>query len=251
MRDIRIIIADDDPGMRLVMHKIVDRAEGYVLLGEASDGNELLALYDRENPDVVFLDVEMPGMSGLECAQAIQDRNPKTALIFATAHEQYMKDAFEFYAFDFLIKPFKMERALNTLARIRNLLTTAPANEPLPVKPAAAGSGSPARLMLKHREGVSFIDISSILLVQREERSTVIYCANDQRYVTAEALGDIEKRLPEDTFFRTHKSYIVNINQIDTITPYGRWTYVVKLCGTNHDALITHERFEALQKLFS
>ncbi len=250
MRDIRILIADDDPGMRLVMHKIVDRAEGYVLLGEASDGRELLALYDRENPDVVLLDVEMPGMNGLECAQAIQDRNPKTALIFATAHEQYMKEAFEFYAFDYLVKPFKMDRALNSLARIRTLLTTAPAGDAAPVKPASDPAG-PQRLMLKHREGISFVDINSILLVQREERSTVLYCAGGQRYVTADSLGDVEKRLPPEVFFRTHKSYIVNINQIDSISPYGRWTYIVKLCGTQHDALITHERFEELQKLFA
>lgn len=250
MRDIRILIADDDPGMRLVMHKIVDRAEGYVLLGEAKDGKELIELYDQETPDVVFMDVEMPGMTGLECAQAIQDRNPKTALIFATAHEEYMKDAFQYYAFDFLVKPFKVERALNTLARIRNLLTTAPANEPLPVKPGSA-AGGPARLMIKHREGVSFVDIASILLVQREERSTVIDCMNGQRFITGDSLADIEKRLPKERFFRCHKSYIINIDQIDSITPYGRWTYIVKLCGTSRDALITHERFDELQKLFS
>ena len=79
---------------------------------------------------------------------------------------------------------------------------------------------------------------------------TVLYCENDQRYVTAESLSDLDERLPDDMFFRTHKSYIVNLNRIQSITPYGRWTYVIKLQGTSHDALITHERFEALQKMF-
>ena len=90
MNPIRILIADDDAGMRLVMRRLVQRAEGYELAGEAADGDELLALYERENPDVVLIDVEMPGKTGVECAKIIQDRNPRTVLVFATAHEQYM-----------------------------------------------------------------------------------------------------------------------------------------------------------------
>jgi two-component system LytT family response regulator len=190
----------------------------------------------------------MPGMTGIECAKVIQDRNPRTILIFATAHEQYMRSAFEVYAFDYLVKPFKVERALNTLSRIRDILTAR--NEKTePVRPAqTAASG---RLMLKHREGLSFVDIPSILLIQREERSSVLYLADGSRYVSSDSLGDFEQRLPENLFFRSHKSYIINLNHIDSISPYGRWTYIVKLRGTDRDALITHERFEELEKLFA
>lgn len=248
MEPIRILIADDDPGMRLVMRKLVERAEGYELVGEAEDGDRLLALYDEARPDVVLLDVEMPGMTGIECAKAIQDRNPRTILVFATAHEQYMRSAFEVYAFDYLVKPFRTERALNTLRLIRERLSAQPAPAE-PVRPAkAAASG---RLMLKHRDGLSFLDIPSILLVQREDRSSVLYMEDGGRYVTSDSLSELEARLPESMFFRSHKSYIVNLNHIDSISPYGRWTYVVKLRGTDRDALITHERFEDLQSLFA
>lgn len=249
MNPIRILIADDDAGMRTVMRKLAQRAEGYELVGEASDGNELLRLYEEHRPDVVLMDVEMPGMTGIECAKAIQDKNPRTILVFATAHEQYMASAFEVYAFDYLVKPFRTERALNTLSLIRERLTgtAQPAPEPMP-KSKAVSSG---RLMLKHREGLSFIDIPSILLVQREDRASVLYLENGGRYVTSDSLTELEERLPADTFFRCHKSYIVNLNKIDSIAPYGRWTYIIKLRGTEHDALITHERFEALEQLFS
>ena len=71
MNPIRILIADDDAGMRLVMRRLVQRAEGYELAGEAADGDELLALYERENPDVVLMDVEMPGKTGVECSRAV------------------------------------------------------------------------------------------------------------------------------------------------------------------------------------
>ena len=250
MNPIRIAIADDDAGMRLVMRKIIERAEGCELVGEAENGEELLQLYDREQPDAVILDVEMPEMDGISCARALQDRNPLLVIIFATAHEQYMGDAFEVYAFDYLLKPFKVDRALNTLQRVRlRLRTHAEETQPAPAlsRPAARPGG---RLMLKGREGLAFVDLDTLLIVQREDRMTVLYCENDQRYVTAESLSDLDERLPDEMFFRTHKSYIVNLNRIESVTPYGRWTYVIKIQGTPHDALITHERFEALQKMF-
>lgn len=247
MKQLRIITADDDPGMRLVMRKLVERAEGYQLAGEARDGDELMRLYDGIRPEVVLLDVEMPGINGIECARAIQDRDPRAAIVFATGHEEYMKSAFEVYAFDYLVKPFRAERVLKTLALIRERLAGREAPQlqaaPMP-KPAAR------KLMLRHREGVSFLDMESILLVQREDRSTVIYTANGSKYVTGDTLAEMDARLPQDMFFRSHKSYIVNLTHIESISPYGRWTYVIKLAGTQFDALITHERYADLQQMF-
>lgn len=245
---IRILIADDDPGMRTVMRKLAEKSEGYELVGEAENGRQLIELYEEMRPDVVLMDVEMPEMTGIECAKVIQDRNPRTVLVFATAHEQYMRSAFEVYAFDYLVKPFKLERAMNTLKLIRERLT-AQSVKPEPVR--TAQSAASGRLMLKHKEGLSFIDIPSILLIQREERSSVLYLSDGSRYVTSDPLSELEERLPDSMFFRSHKSYIVNLNHIDSISPYGRWTYIVKLRGTDRDALITHERFEALEKLFA
>lgn len=104
--------------------------------------------------------------------------------------------------------------------------------------------------MLKHREGVTFLDLKDILLVQREERATALYALDGQRYVTGDSLAEMEERLPKETFFRCHKSYIINLSRIRDITPYGRWTYVVRLEGTDRDALITHEKYEELEKMF-
>ncbi|NLV59507.1 MAG: LytTR family transcriptional regulator, partial [Clostridiales bacterium] len=105
-------------------------------------------------------------------------------------------------------------------------------------------------MMLHHREGVSFIDLKDILLVQRENRATVLYTLGDGRYVTADTLSEMEERLHRDAFFRCHKSYIINLNHVKDITPYGRWTYVVRMNGTKHDALITHEKYEELERMF-
>lgn len=249
MEPIKVIIADDDEGMRLIERKLIGKVEGFELVGEAKDGEELLALVEEKHPQIVFLDVEMPGKTGVECARMIQDTDPAIILIFATAHDEYMGDAFEVYAFDYLLKPFKVDRVLKTLERARDRLTHRGKDTPLPVH--AAARPAPGRLMLHHKEGVSFVSMNDILLVQREDRSTVIYTAGGGRYVTGDSLAETEARLDPAVFFRCHKSYIINLNHISHITPYGRWTYIVRLNGTEHDALITHEKYEELEKLFS
>ncbi len=249
MSDIRVVIADDDGGMRTVMRHMIAKVEGFTLVGEAEDGLTLIKLTENHRPQVVFVDVEMPGMSGVECARLIQDMDPSTVIIFATAHDQYMGDAFEVYAFDYLLKPFKVERVIKTLERARDRITRRE-EKPLPLL-APRNKAAAGRLMLHHRDGVSFINMQDILLVQREERATVIYTLGEGRYVTSDSLGDTEARLDSNVFFRCHKSYIINLNHIKAITPYGRWTYVVQLNGTQHDALITHEKYEELERMFA
>ncbi len=252
-RPIPVVIADDEPGMRNVMKKILARTEGFALMGEADNGRALLELVEQHRPRVVFLDVEMPEMTGVECARAIQDTDPTIMLIFATAHDRYMADAFEVYAFDYLVKPFKLERVTQTLERARDMARgrlEPPAAMHLPAREVAR-AGDSGRMMLHHREGVQFLNMEEILLVQREDRATVLYTTGGGRYVTSDALGEVEARLDPAMFFRCHKSYIINLRHLDNITPYGRWTYIARLRGTQHDALITHEKYEELEKRFS
>ncbi len=248
MSDIKVLIADDEAGMRLILRKRIEKTAGFCVVGEAETGRETLSLYDRLRPDVVFLDVDMPERTGVECARMIQDRDPACILIFATAHEEYMGDAFEVYAFDYLVKPFKLERLDRTLARVKEIRDKQRAAE-MP-KPAIVRNAA-GRLMLKHRDGVSFLSMNDIVLIQREDRATVLYAAGGRRYVAGETLSETEARLDPDVFFRCHKSYIINLSRIRDISPYGRWTYIVRLDGTDHDALITYEKYEELERMFS
>ena len=251
MDDLKVLIADDDAGMRSVMRHIITKVDGFSLVGEAEDGEDALAKVETLKPNVVFLDVEMPKLTGVDCARSIQDMNPTTVIIFATAHDAYMSDAFEVYAFDYLVKPFKVERVVQTLERIRQRITCPSGTvEEMPHTITADRKPLDGRLMLRHREGVSFIDLNDVLLVQREDRATVLYTLDDGRFVTGDSLAEMEERLPPNVFFRCHKSYIINLNHIKDITPYGRWTYVVRLQGTKHDALITHEKYEELEQMF-
>jgi len=247
--DIRVLIADDEPGMRLILRKMIERTEGFALVGEAADGQQLLEMYREHKPDVVFLDVDMPKLNGVECANRIEDEDPSCILVFATGHEEYRRDAFDVYAFDYLVKPFPVQRVMETLSRIRDRLL-------LKQRPAVAREEAPAktrttgRMMIKHRDGVTFVNMADIVLVQREERATVLYTADGSSYSTGDTLSEMESRLDSGVFFRSHRSYIINLNCIHDITPYGRWTYVVRLKGTDHDALITQEKYEELEKMY-
>jgi len=252
MDKIRVLIADDNDAMRLIERKMIEKVDGFTLVGEARDGQECIQLVEQLHPQIVFLDVEMPHKTGVEAARIIQDMDPGIILIFATAHDEYMGDAFEVYAFDYLVKPFKVERVMQTLERARDRLHPERDEAPLPHRAAARKpAASAGRMMLHHREGVTFINMLDIVLVQREDRATVIYTKDGNRYVTGDSLGETEARLDPSVFFRCHKSYIINLNHISNITPYGRWTYIVRLSGITQDALITHEKYEELEQMFS
>ena len=189
----------------------------------------------------------MPGLTGVECAKRIADIEPKTIIVFATAHQEYMPEAFEVYAFDYLIKPFKIDRLEQTLDRIKG---TENVKQGTYEKEKIKGNYTPKKLMIKNKEGISVIDIYEIILIQREDRTTAIYTLQD-RYTTSDGLSELEEKLDESIFFRCHKSYIININYISKIYPYGRWTYIIKLKGTERDALLTREGYEKLEKLFN
>lgn len=242
----KVLIADDDFGMRLVLKKALAAIEDIEIIGEAKDGEEALKLYDKHHPDIVFLDVEMPGLSGIDCAKGILDINPKTIIIFVTAHSEYMPEAFELYAFDYLVKPFKLERLHQTLQRIR---TIGQLSEEHPINRKLNSGISLEKLLVRHKEGIDFIDINEIIIIQRENRATVIY-TNKQSYTSSESLSELEEKLGKNKFFRCHKSYIINLTLIDKIYPYGRWTYVIKLKNTDKDALLTHDKFLELEKMF-
>ena len=172
---------------------------------------------------------------------------PKTKIVFATAHAEYMPEAFEVYAFDYLVKPFDIERVDRTLARILSLKEKEPQEHPDKIVRYEKGLD---RLLVKGRESMSVVDIQDSVLVQRENNSTVIYTRQDS-FTTSAGLGDIEAKLDPELFLRSHKSYIINLSKIKKIEPYGRWTYIVAFKDLDRDALITAEKYEEIKKRFS
>ncbi len=245
---IRVAIADADERTRMAEARLIALAEGADLVCEAADSDTLLRQVEEKRPHVVLLDTNLPGAGVSECARMIHDIDPSVILIF-TVSEGDTLDAAELDGFDCLAKPFVTERVLATMNRVRKGLQ-AVREEPGEAEPPIHIRPNGQRLMLRHRDGVAFVDQNDILLVQREDRATVIYAEGEARYVVQETLSEMDERLSDAIFFRCHKGYIVNLNKISAMEPYGRWTYVIKLTGTRQTALITHEKFEELARMF-
>ncbi|MBE6022666.1 MAG: response regulator transcription factor [Cellulosilyticum sp.] len=244
---VKVLLVDDEPGIRLLLSKIIGKTEGFEVVGECDTMTDAIKLFTIYKPEVVFLDIEIKGTSGLECAKIISDLNPKTKIIFATAHAQYMSEAFEVYAYDYLVKPFNVERVTRTLERVKMLdLKDKMQEESDKIIKYEKGL---AKLLVKGKESMSFIDIKDIILVQRENGNTIIYTKKNA-FSTSASLSDIEAKLDPDQFIRSHKSYLINLSEITKIEPYGRWSYVVKFKDIDKDALITGEKYEEIKNRF-
>lgn len=227
---LKVIVVDDEESMRFILKKALSRFPNVSIIGEASNGKDAVNLVEKLKPDGVFMDVEMPNMDGIEAAKLMLDIQPKIMLIFITAYQQYMPQAFELYAFDYMVKPFKLERLNQTVKRM--LVISSPIVSDT--------------LLIKNREETAILNQDEITLIQRENRSTVIVTSSG-KHTTTQTLSELEQKLNKDIFMRSHKSYIINKNKIKQLLPYGRWTYIVKFKDVKDDALITSEKSKELE----
>ena len=242
---IKVMIIEDEPQIRKLLCKIVEKQDGFEVVAEAGDFAGAVTEYTKYKADVVFADIDLNGESGLECVKVLLALNPKLKVVFATAHSEYMANAFEIYAFDYLVKPFDVERVVKTLKRIRD--------NHYEEEKAQTGSEHleqyKEKLLIKGKEQISFVDKKDIIMVERVESVTQII-TKDETYRTSIGLGEIEEKLSTKEFMRCHKSYIINLSMISKIEPYGRWTYIVKFRGIESTALITAQNYEELKKMY-
>ena len=244
---IKICIIEDESDIRRLLRKIIEKQEGFEVVSESGDFISAISDFAKFKPDVAFVDIDLGGQSGLECAKILTELNPKLKVIFATAHSEYMANAFEIYAFDYLVKPFNVERVVKTLSRIKG--EQAAVITPEAGETVGQSERYSDKLLIKGKEQVTFLDKKDIIYMERIETTTNIV-TKDRVYVTSVSLGNMEEKLNPVEFMRTHKSYIINVSQITQIEPYGRWTFVVKFRGTEGTALMTTKSYEEIRKIF-
>lgn len=240
---INVMVVEDEEHIRDILKKMIERNEGFKVVASCDNFASAVSDFLRLRPEVVFMDIDLKGESGLECAKAITEVSPKVKVVFATAHSEYMANAFEIYAFDYIVKPFDLERIGKTLGRIRDF------SESRPVSELQEGEKN-EKLLIKGKEEINLVDLKDILMVERTDGMCRIV-TKDEVFLTSQSLSSLEEKLKGDTFLRCHKSYIIRTDAVKKLEVYGRWTYNVHLKDTEETALMTAEKYEELKQRFS
>jgi two-component system LytT family response regulator len=223
---IRTLIVDDETLARRNLSSLLDLEPDFEIAGECADGRSAIDAITSLRPDLVFLDVQMPGMSGFEVLETLGDE-PVPALIFVTAFEQFAVRAFEARALDYLLKPFRRERFHASLGRVRRGLLTRSASPP------ERSLTAPDRMLVKSGDHLVFVPFAELDFVRAADNYVRLHMAGKTCDVR-ETITAMEARLPREHFVRIHRSYIVNIAAMLQIYPAGGGEYMVALRGGRH-----------------
>jgi len=231
--EIRAVIADDEPLARMRLRRLCERAGDVAVVAEAADGDQALARVAELRPHLLFLDMQMPGKSGISVGQALE-REGRPLLVFVTAYREYAVGAFAVDALDYLLKPFDKDRFEVTLARVRERLAARyepnlAGDEGAPLR---RGARSPQleRLAVRSGSRTRFIELGDVDCVTAEGNYVCVH-TGDKSYLLRETMNVMETRLDAAVFVRVHRSTIVRIDRIEEIEPVASGEYVLRLCG--------------------
>ncbi len=211
---ITAIIIDDEPkGRNSLRKKLLEYCPQVTLVGEAENGDEGLALIEKHDPRIVFLDIEMPMMNGFEMLQHLPRKN--FHLIFTTAYDQYAIKAIKYAAFDYLLKPIDIEELQATIKKAEEQIALNNTTERLEtLSHNLAGKLQLQKIAIPTMEGLWFFNLSDIVYLEAESNYTTLHFVNHPKIVASRTLREFEELLPTDMFFRTHNSYMINLNFI-------------------------------------
>lgn len=229
---IKTIVVDDEAPAREELIYILEEYENINIIGEASHGKEALELNKNLKPDLIFLDIKMPRLNGIDVARNILEGEHKPYIVFITAYEKYALEAFEVNAIDYILKPVSEERLEKGMKkildniekdnreyvyRLNNLIHNA-IEEHKPI----------AKICVYHKGKLIPIDPKDIIYATVENKNTVVISTKG-KFVVKYTLGELCERLDNPSFFRSHKSFLINLDYIEIIEPWFNSTFNVVL----------------------
>jgi two-component system LytT family response regulator len=222
----RVLIVDDEAPARDKLRRWLAEEPDISLVGACADGLEAAASIEGLQPDAVFLDIQMPGMSGLEVAAQLEPAQAPL-LVFVTAYDEHAVKAFDLNAVDYLLKPYDRDRLQKTLERLRGRRGEARTAAASAVQTARAQTGSSARLLVPHGEQLQLIDASSIHWLEADDNYVHVHTAQ-ARYMVRRTLSDLLTQLGS-SFRRIHKSAAVNLAEVKSLSPLFKGDHEVHL----------------------
>jgi len=238
-KSITALVVDDERLSREELVYLLEQHESIQVIGEAESGDTAITKAIQDQPDVLFLDIDMPKMDGMEVAQSIQGLKKPPHIVFATAYPDYAVEAFRHEALDYLLKPFDDEQLCETIERIKSRFSKTDLDTPK--------TAIPSKLAIEEQDGIVYIPPNEILYVGRNERDTKIV-TKYRTFETKCSLKEIEERLKTFTFFRIHKSYLVNLQHINRLTPWFNGAYQLELQGIKEKLSVSRNYAKDLRK---
>jgi two-component system LytT family response regulator len=226
---IQTLIADDEVLARQKLRRLLQQEPDIDIIGEGSTATEILDLVNVTRAQLLFLDIQMPGMDGLELIRSLCE-SPEAhmpSIVFTTAYDQYALRAFDVKAVDYLLKPYTAERLHSAVQRVRNQIQT-PTNGSAASTDSTNGRSYADRIVFKSRGRILFLPVSEIRWIGAEENYVRI-CTASESHLLRETMASTEKRLDPKQFLRVHRSAIVNLRFIKEVRTEGKGDFVVHL----------------------
>lgn len=243
-RGLKAIIIDDEPHCRNVIARILEEYQlPLTVVAQCADGIEGLKAIIKHQPDVVFLDIEMPNMNGFQMLEALGNEDLHFTLIFTTAYDKFAVRAFKYSAFEYLLKPIDDDELVATVQKLQKRITSAQQLQYL--KHNLYPKPDISKLTIAHTRGLTFIELSDIIALEADGGYTKIFVASGEAILASKHLGYFDEILSErPQFFRTHKQFIINLSYIKEYL-HGDYNEIVlkngliaKLARTRKDAFL-------------
>ena len=242
--DLRAVVVDDEQLARDELGYLLGQLGGIEVIGQAGNGVEALSTIDRLHPDVVFLDVQMPGLTGFEVARRMLDTQNGSHIIFVTAFDQHAIEAFEVNAVDYLLKPVEQARLELAVQRARRRIEVDRVDQAAGVAGGPAGlnaqlekivqlvterQGRRERLAIKVGERFLLVQADEIIYASLADDSIAVVTSQHAGTSNYRTLDELQTRLDPDVFWRVHRSHLVNINKIKEIVPWFSRNYILRM----------------------
>jgi len=214
MRSLSVVIVDDERSARELIRELLSDVKWVSILGEAGNVDDALALVSRTQPDVILLDIQMPGQDGFALIEQLVHHDFETGVIFVTAYERYAIRAIRASAFDYLLKPVKKSDLITSLEKYEVKVSGRELEEPF--SRLIWQFGDSKKLKFRNRTGFSMIDPDEILYCQADSNYTVLELKSGRKLTISMNLGKVEEMLPE-VFVRISRSVIINLQYLTQV----------------------------------
>ncbi|MBN1163783.1 MAG: response regulator transcription factor [Candidatus Krumholzibacteriota bacterium] len=223
-----ILIVDDEAPARRDIRRMLGKIKGIKIAGEGKDGLEAVKLIRKLRPDLVLLDIQMPGLDGFQVVKEFINDRDIPAVIFITAYDQYALQAFEVHAVDYLLKPVDEKRLYESINRImtrKNDRTRAPELEMFLHSMGVVSS----RLALRRGQNLIMIDVDDIVFATVSEGEVTVVTSTLQGVPRFRSLDELKEHLPANLFLKVHRSYLANLKKISEIVNDANGNYQLRM----------------------